>query len=149
MHLRAALHAKPNAQTHVELASLLYQGGNYRAAMAQLREAIKLDGKHTEALNNLAWLLATAPDAHLRDGKEAVNYARQACVLTEFKQPHPLGTLAAAYAEAGRFPQAIRMAEKSIDLTTRSGEAQLAMISRELLKLYKQEQPYHESAKLP
>ena len=72
-----------------------------------------------EALNNLAWVLATSPKAELRNGAEAVRLAERACELTHYGEPLFIGTLAAAYAEAGRFPEAVTTAEKAEQLATR------------------------------
>ena len=58
--------------------------------------------KNSGVLNNLAWVLATSPDDNLRDGKRAIELAKQACEVTEYKQAHILSTLAAGYAEIGR-----------------------------------------------
>jgi tetratricopeptide (TPR) repeat protein len=147
LHLRTALRSKADAQTHIDLATLLYQGGDHREAIAQLRRATSLNATNVEALNNLAWLLATAPQPDARDGREAVICARKACGLTRFAQPGPVGTLAAAHAECGHFKQAVYLADKATHLAVNSGQGRFVDISRELLKLYRQEQPYHESAK--
>jgi Flp pilus assembly protein TadD len=144
LHLRTALRSKADAQTHIELAGILYQGGDHRGAIAELRQALSLNTTNAETLNNLAWLLATAPEKDLRDGSQAVTYARQACAFTDFKQPASLGTLAAAHAEAGHFKQAIYLGDKAMHLAANSGQRQFAAISQELLKLYEQGQAYHE-----
>jgi Flp pilus assembly protein TadD len=145
LHMRAALRSKPDAQTHVDLAAILYQGGDHRGAVKALREAVSLSPTNAEALNNLAWLLATAPGADVRDGVQAIACARKACMLTDFKHTHPLGTLAAAHAEAGHFKEAVYLADKALRLAANSGDAQSAAITRELLKLYQQGRAYHEA----
>jgi tetratricopeptide (TPR) repeat protein len=147
LHLRTALQSKADVQTHIELAGILYQDGDHRAAIAELREALSLSATNVEALNNLAWLLATAPETRLRDGAQAVAHARHACVLTDFKQAGLLGTLAAAHAEAGHFKRAVYLADKATHLAADSGQGQFAAISGELVKLYQQGQAYHEAAR--
>jgi tetratricopeptide (TPR) repeat protein len=99
-----------------------------------------------EVLNNLAWLLATSPDAHIRDGVQAVKYAEHACELTHHGVTILVGTLAAAYAEAGRYDDAMAAAEKACALATASGERDLLEKNRKLLALYQAHQPYHEAA---
>ena len=84
--------------------------------MAEYRQVLAVKPDQPEALNNLAWLLATCSDAAVRDGAEAVRLAEQACRLSGYKQARALGTLAAAYAEAGRFPEAVEAAQKSIEM---------------------------------
>ena len=69
-------------------------------------------------LNETAWMLATNPNASLRNGAEAVGYAERAEKLSGNQKggdkPTILGTLAAAYAEAGRFPDAVRTGELAV-----------------------------------
>lgn len=97
-----------------------------------------------ELHNNLGWLLATHPNARIRDGRRAVTLAEKATELTGHRQPFFIGTLAAAYAEAGQFDQAIATAQKAIDLATAAGQPQIAARNAELLLLYRAGKPYHE-----
>jgi tetratricopeptide (TPR) repeat protein len=89
--------------------------------LAQFRKAIQIQSELRRALNNLAWVLAASPDAELRNGAEAVRLAERACELTHYGEPLFIGTLAAAYAEAGRFPEAVTTAEKAEQLATTAG----------------------------
>jgi Tfp pilus assembly protein PilF/4-amino-4-deoxy-L-arabinose transferase-like glycosyltransferase len=98
-------------------------------------------------LNNLAWALATSKEAGARDGTRAVQLAGRACTLTDFKQPIFIGTLAAAYAEAGKFDDAISMAQKACALASESGDQNLLKRNQELLALYRTHQPYRETTK--
>ena len=97
-------------------------------------------------LNNLAWALATSPEAEFRDGTQAVQLAERACELTHYGQPLFIGTLAAAYAEAGRFPEAVTTAEKVEQLATTAGLTDVAAKNRQLLELYRAGKPCHEPA---
>jgi hypothetical protein len=99
-----------------------------------------------DVLNYLAWLLATSPDAQIRDGVQAVQYAGRACELTHYGVPLFVDTLAAAYAEAGRFDDAISMAEKACALATATSDQGLLKRNQDLLALYRTHQPYHEAA---
>jgi tetratricopeptide (TPR) repeat protein len=90
----------------------------------------------------LADLYATCPDAALRDGKQAVECARRACELTQWKNPYPLETFAAACAEAGDFANAVRWEKAALEDATfaaRNGEQ-----ARAKLQLYQAGQPYHQ-----
>jgi len=129
----------------MELAMVLRQAGQTREAVARLRQAIKLEPNASEALNNLAWLLATSPDDGLRNGVEAVQLAEQACRLTNYQDLVPLGTLSAAYAEAGRFEEAIATAQKGFELARAANDRRFAGILQVLLKSYKAGKPWRDS----
>jgi len=73
----------------------------YAKAIADYSEAVRINRSDTISRNNFAWLLATCPDAKLRDGRKAVELATKACELNQWKSPDLIDTLAAAYAEAG------------------------------------------------
>jgi Flp pilus assembly protein TadD len=89
-------------------------------------------------------VLAASPDDGLRNGAEAVRLAERACELTQDGEASFLGTLAAAYAEAGRFPEAVTTAEKAERLATDAGSKILAGENRQRLELYRTGKPYHE-----
>ena len=97
------------------------------------------------ALNDLAWIRATSARAELRDGPEAVRLAQRACELSRYKVALFVGTLGAAYAEAGRFDEAVTAAEMSHQLALAAGQNGLAQKNVELIKLYTARQPYHET----
>lgn len=108
------------------------------------RRALKCEPHFTVALNNLAWLLATTTDANLRNGAEAVARAELACTISGYRVPGFIGTLAAAYAEAGRFPEAIAAAEEACALAKAAGEQELLSRNEELLALYRERHPFRE-----
>ena len=124
----------------------LLQTGRSREARAYLHKAVALDASHPEIDNQLAWLLATSSEAGLRDGPRAVQLAERACQLTDFKEPVYVGTLAAAYAEAGQFEPAIVAAQKACELASKSGTPKVLEANQERLVLYRAHQPYHEDA---
>jgi len=97
------------------------------------------------ALNNLAWLRATLADDTLRNGPEAVECAERACKLTGFKEPIFLGTLAAAYAEAGRFKEAVTTAEQARDLANASNLKEVVRRNELLLELYRSGKPFRDT----
>ena len=80
----------------------------YDAALADYRAALRLNPLLASARNDLAWLLATCPEAKYRNGKTAVTHAKEACRLTQMKDWNMLETLAAAHAEASDFGEAIK-----------------------------------------
>jgi tetratricopeptide (TPR) repeat protein len=109
-----------------------------------LTEAIRLDPRVGPAYNNLAWIFGTCPNAAFRNGPKAVEYAKQACELTAWKEASFLDTLAAAYAESGNFEEAIKWQEKVIDLTN-DEEAKAGLRTR--LALYKEGKPFRDEPK--
>jgi tetratricopeptide (TPR) repeat protein len=144
---RQAVRIQPHhADYHLNWGVALDQLGRTREAVAQYREALKLNPDLIAALNNLAWILASNPDAELRDGAEAVRLSERACELNHYQEPLFIGTLAAAYAEAGRFPEAVAAAEKAEQLGTTAGLTAVAAKNRQLLDLYQAGKPYHGPA---
>ena len=124
----------------------LLQTGRVREAMGYLQKVMEIAPGHPEDDNDLAWLLATSSDADIRDGRRAVGLAEHACQLTDFKEINFVRTLAAAYAEAGRFPEAIATAQKACAMASASGKPEWPPFDQELLALYRAHQPYHEAA---
>lgn len=129
---------------HQCLAGIYAGAGNDAQAVAELEEMLRCDAKAIDALNNLAWMLATSPDAAVRDGPYAVALAQRACELTANAKAQMVGTLGAAYAEAGNFGQAAAAARSACDLAAKNGETNLLERNRQLLELYLAHQPYHE-----
>jgi hypothetical protein len=93
-----------------------------------------------ETLNNLAWRLATSTDSKSRDGTTAIQLALRACEQTHFEKTIFLGTLGAAYAEAGKFDEAISTAQKACALAAKNGETNLLQRNQELLARYRAHQ---------
>ena len=147
--LRQAIRLHPDSDARLLLATLSYQTHKFPEAIAEYRDVLKVKPDQPEALNNLAWLLATCSDGTLRDGAEAVRLAENACRLSGYKQARELFTLAAAYAEGGRFPEAVEAAQKSIEAAKAGGNTQLAAVGGQLLTLFRADKPYHEPAATP
>jgi len=147
-HFQRALQIKPDfAEAHNNLDTALRKMGNVAEAITHLQKILQIQPDSPEILNNLAWRLATCPDAHIRDGVQAVKYAERACELTHHGVTILVGTLAAAYAEAGRFDDAIAAVQKACALAAAAGEQDLLEKNQKLLALYRAHQPYHEAAK--
>lgn len=134
----------PSAQELLDLADIYAQLGQTRKVLACYDKAVEQEPNSVPALNNLAWLLATCPDNGIRNGVRAVELAELACKITDWRATVLMGTLAAAYAEAGRFPEAIAMAEKAITKARDEKQDDVAKRNGELLELYRSGKPYRE-----
>ena len=143
-HLRRAVRIKPNyAEAHYNLAFMLAAAGQLDDVPVHFREALRLkSGWSAPALNNIAWIQATHPDAALRDPRQAIALATRACQLTGRQHPGFLDTLAAAYAAAGQFEKAIATAGAAIELASAAGQARLARQIRTRQRLYEQGRPF-------
>ncbi|GEM_PF-1052286 len=131
-------------QAYLGLTQLALARGDYAAALAYAAKGIERSPNAAGLLNTRAWILATCPDDKLRDGKEAVALAEKACKLTQRKQHELLDTLAAAYAEAGRFDEAVQTEAEAIKLATKSKSPQVDQY-KQRLAAYQAKKPYHGS----
>lgn len=114
--------------------------GDYVTALNELDLALEEFPDDPVLHNNKSWLLATCPDAEIRNGKLAVEHGRKACELSGWAFPEYVDTLAAACAEAGDFEEAVRWQQKAIDEAAPQYQQQFA----ERLALYQSGQPYRE-----
>lgn len=120
--------------------------GQYDKAISDINKALEINPNDAEAYNNLAWILATCPDARYRDGTEAVELAQKSVDLVLHSQN--LDTLAAAYAEAGKFEHAITTQEKAIAQLKKEGDARESIDEFiEHLKSYRNHKPWREKPK--
>jgi len=115
--------------------------GDFSSGIIDCKKAVQIDESSVIANNNLAWLLATAPEAKLRDGKKAVKYATRACDLSGWKDAYCIGTLAAGSAEVGNFDEAIKWEQKCIQIGLLNEKAMAQ--ARKELELFKEKKPYH------
>jgi tetratricopeptide (TPR) repeat protein len=136
-HLKTALEINPSdGDAHYNLGNTFLQMGRAEQAIAEYRRALEIDTYDIEARNNMAWVLATCPDPLLRNGVEAVTIAERADSLTRNQSPVIGATLAAAYAEAGRFDDAIKTAERALDLAMNEGQSARSEAIRAQIQLY-------------
>jgi tetratricopeptide (TPR) repeat protein len=132
-----------SAQAHWKIGRSLSDLGRTKEAIDHYRQALQLRRAWPEVMNRLAWILATHDNSELRDGIEAVLLAERACSLTDRRVPAYLATLAAAYAEAARFDEAVKTAEETIELAQAAGQEELAEDTRNRLELYKKRSTNH------
>lgn len=142
-HYERVVRAHPEAPiAHAALADALVAQGKLRDAVVRYEEARRLAPDDADTASALAWLHATAADAGVRDGAAAVRLAERASELSGGENPDHLDTLAAAYAEAGRFADAVRTAERA--LATAEPGSELAGAITQRLDGYRAGQPYRE-----
>jgi tetratricopeptide (TPR) repeat protein len=144
-HFNEALRMnKGEVKVYANLGKAYAQLGRYEPAIQNWTKVVELEPNNAEVLNNLAWLLATTGDVSSQDADRAVKSAKRACESTGYKDPEFVDTLAAAYASAGRFSEAIETAEKAIKLAEAAGQKELAETIQNRLEQYKASRPYHE-----
>ena len=115
---------------------------DYYQARKAYEAAIRFNPGCTEALSQRAWLLSTCPDGKYRDGKTALESAKRACYLTDWKTPEYLTILAAAYAENGQFDEAVKWQEKALENPTYK-EKNGNKVSQ-WLQGYREKKPYRD-----
>lgn len=141
--LRAAIAADTSRPDPVvALAVMLAGRKDYKSAIDVLNDGAKLHPHHPALLNALAWLLATAPQADLRDGAKAVKLARDVCTATNFSSHGYMDTLGVAYAEVGQFDSAMSACRKAAELAKAGSQRQQATEYESRLALFSVGRPY-------
>ncbi len=127
---------------HFQTAVILEQQRKYRQAVESYRDTLRLAPDYLPAQNNLAWLLATHSDPDVRDGKLALQLAKQAATATQRKHPAILDTLAAALAAQGDFQGASITITSAIKLLPLNGSKDFRRELESRRQLYRQKKPY-------
>lgn len=122
---------------------IFYKNKRCVEAVRDFATVVRLKPKAVRAYNELAWLLATCPDAQARDGKKAVAIATKACSLSKWKKYAYIDTLAAAYAEAGDFEQAVKYQKQAAGMVGIPEDNRTNVLNR--VDLYLQHKPYRTS----
>jgi tetratricopeptide (TPR) repeat protein len=144
VHFQKAVEIKPDlSEAHFDLGVALLQKGEMDGAIDHFQTALRLKPAQPAVQNRLAWLLATCPQASLRDGKRAVELASQANHLSGGENPIILHTLAAAFAEAGRFSEAVETAQHALRRAGEQSKTGLAEQLQSEMKLYQAGKPFH------
>jgi Flp pilus assembly protein TadD len=125
-----------DAQTHYNLGMALVLCGQYREAAVQYRETLNINPDCVDACTNLAILLSTCPETSVRDGAQALTLAERSVQLSNGQAPTSFDALAAAYAEVGRFPEAVQAIRMAMDLAARQNKLKLAETFSKKLQIY-------------
>jgi tetratricopeptide (TPR) repeat protein len=134
-----------HAKAWCNLANVQSLRGETPQAIASYRKALSIEPDIVQACNNLAWVLATNPDPNQRNGSQAIQLARHADELTGGTKPAVTRTLAAAYAEAGRFSEATATARNALDLAVVQKQTALAESLKKEIILYQANRPLREA----
>lgn len=137
------------AESLENMGDILAHRGDFGEAIADFRKAIQITPNNVGVLDYLAWLLATTPDARLRNGTEAVQLAEHACDLTHYRDPASITTLAAAFAEVGRFDDAMAASQKAQDMALALRQQAVAAQAQKLTRCFENRQPYREQSVKP
>ena len=147
---RKAVEANPELGTaQSDLGDLLFDFGNVAEAVDHWRKAVSIDSDQQALLSQLAWVLATSPDASIRKGDEAVQDAQRSVQLSGGNDPKALDVLAAALAESNRFSDAIEQAKRALSLASHAQDKQLADAVAARIALYQKRVPYRDSSRAP
>ena len=129
------------ARAHNNVGNMRVKEGRFEEAIAHYREALRIDPELRATSNSLAWMLATCGDDRLRDPVESIRLSEASARETNFREPAVLDTLAAGYAAAGHFEEAIRTAERAVNLTAQRGHAGTGEEIRKRPWLYRRNRP--------
>jgi tetratricopeptide (TPR) repeat protein len=133
---------QPNdADAHTCLGNALLRHGSLKEAIEEYEVAVALAPEDPHSRNNLAWILATSPNGSIRDGAKAIGFAEQAAALSGGRDPHFLRTLGAAYAETGRFTEAVSAARQAVAIANMQGKQGLAKNLEKDLVFYRANLP--------
>ena len=135
----------PNPKAHYEFAVTLAHLKKTREAISEYALALLLQPDYPDALDGLAWILSTDTNSDFRNGTEAVKMAEQACMLTGNQDPMRLKTLAVAYAENGRFEEAIKTLLTAKDLAAKANRQELVNQCSLMLEHFQQSKPWRGS----
>jgi tetratricopeptide (TPR) repeat protein len=142
--LETAIEIRPHFESCEEALGSAYEDlGKSPEALVHWRKAHFMDANRTSATLGVAWLLATATDASVRNGAEAVQLAESARDSAP-DNPEALDALAAAYAEDGQFSRAGAVAERALELAKTQGNQELVRDVRARQLLYAKNKPFHE-----
>jgi Flp pilus assembly protein TadD len=142
---QAAVERKPDgASYHCSLGLALHDVGRKDESRRQFQEADSLDPQWRQKYAKTAWLLATRSERRQRDGHYALLLARQVCLSVREPGPEQWEVLAAAYAEVGRFNEAVASQRKGLALLQAPARSRWLGSMESRLQLYERGQPFRE-----
>jgi tetratricopeptide (TPR) repeat protein len=147
VHFQIAWELQPDlADACFNLGYLSLRGGEVATAVAYFQDGLRSQPDNVDALKYLAWVLATCPDAALRNGTRAVDLARQAHQLSKGNNPTILATLAAAQAEVGHFSDALNTAQEALAAANAQTNVTVANAIQRQMEFYRKNLPFRDSS---
>jgi Flp pilus assembly protein TadD len=140
----ALLFTPDQMEVHLNSGGALLRFEDAPNGLKHFQTAMQLAPGSPLALNELAWLLATSPDAGLRNGPKAVQLAEHGCTVAGRKDPRLLNALAAAQAEVGRFPDAIHTAQEALSLARIAGDEATVVLTEHMLSCFQSGRPFRD-----
>jgi tetratricopeptide (TPR) repeat protein len=145
VHYRKFLEIEPeNVEARNTLGTALIQQGHVKEAIDQWQNALAIQPDNGNAASNLAWVFATCPEDSIRDGSRAVELGEKALRISGGKIPMIYKVLAAAYAESGRFANAVETAQRGSELAATQGNPALAAELENNIALYRSGRPLRD-----
>jgi tetratricopeptide (TPR) repeat protein len=145
VHYRKLLELQPdNMEVHNIMGTVLVQQGRVQEGVEEWQKVLSVEPENGNATSNLAWVFATSPDQPIRNGAKAVQLAEQAVRISGGRIAILFRTLAAAYAENGRFMDAIQTAQRGVELANSQGNSGLATELQANIALYREQQPLRD-----
>ena len=138
-----------NLRAQTILGNQLKLRGEFDFAIDHFTKVLEINPDQIQVLNTLAWIKAVYASAHFHDPEDAVRLALRACELTDYKNPLIVNTLSTAHAAAGNFPDAVKMAERALDLFVVSGPPELIPFAEECLEMFISGKAYSEPLPAP
>ncbi len=142
-HFSLAIKANSDsAESRNNLGAALAQLGRFREAIATLKEGVQRHPEDAPLAYTLAWQLSTAPRPEWRDGEVALRLMRKFTEKSGNRNPFVLNALAAAYAESGRFEEAVNAAREAASRADEAGKKEMASQIRSLVQGFEKKIPY-------
>ena len=145
-HLYEALRIDSDyADAYYNLGIIYANQRNIEKAILHYKKALHFNPNMAQALYNLSWILASCEDERFRNGEGTVRLAEKLCKITRYNQPLALDALAAAYAETGKFDEAVTIAKKALELALKQGPKELVLELKKRLQLYQKGRSYRQT----
>jgi tetratricopeptide (TPR) repeat protein len=137
-----------NGSAHNTLAFGLFRKGRVDEAVAHWKESLEIRPDDINAQAYLAWVLATSPNASLRDGAKAIELAKKVIAHAGHADVIVLRTLAAGYAESGRFSEAIETAQQALQVAITQDKSALIWDLQSNISNYQRNRPLRDAGAL-